>query len=372
MRLPPLSAGHPSLWETLVGPAVTIWGSASCPRGVSFNPTDILRRGEGPERHPESDRTDFSLDPDALDPVEGPPRDGIQGLRDTLDDEAHPPRIVSVSDIHGYLNAGREALLALTEHPDLPPVVTQDDDGLLHWAGENYVLVFNGDLIDRGPANAETVEMAARLIDEAPTGRVRITFGNHEMAIMTPAVFGWTDTYSCQLGPTDRRDYLASVEQGHVVAAYEGYNCIYAHAGRPEPYEVTAVNDELLDAATHLDEFVGGDQDYEVQDLLLDEYPAVMGVGGVSGRGPGAGIAWLDFKHMPDDAPGQVVGHSRHDELTRKGTVLCENVIRNNLERVGGEAVTVETPDRLLGLTREKNGGVRETAFELTPPSNED
>lgn len=336
---------------------------------MPFSPSDLLRGTEAPDRHPGSDRTDLPLDPGDLPDVDGPARDGVEGFVSAADDPpANPPRIVSVSDIHGYLNAGRDALLTVSDHQDLPPVVTTDEDGRLHWAGENYVLVFNGDLVDRGPANAETVELAARLADEAPAGRVRITLGNHEMAILTPDLFGWGGVYSTALGPDDRRAFVAAIQQGLVVAAYEGHSLTYAHAGRPEPYDIGEVNDELVAAADQIDGLIGGGADADVQAQLVEDYPRVLGLGGVSGRGPGAGIAWLDFRHMPPDAPPQVVGHSRHDRLTVRGTVLCQNVIRNNLERMGGEAVTVETPDRLLGLTREADGEIAAETFDLRPP----
>ncbi len=337
---------------------------------MPFSPSDFLNRGSGPERHPESDRVDFPFDSGELPPVESPARDGVEGLEAVAGDvDEEPPRIVSVSDIHGYLNAGRDALLLLADHHDLPPVATSDADGTLHWAGENYVLVFNGDLIDRGPANAETVELVARLVEEAPPGRVRVTIGNHEMAVLTPDLFGWEGMYSTALGTDARRALVAAIRDGHVVAAYEGYACTYAHAGRPEPYDGADLNDELVAAVEDLEPAIGTAEDEAVQGRLVEDYRSVLGLGGVSGRGPGAGIAWLDFRHMPADAPPQVVGHSRQDGLTVEGTVLCENVIRNNLERMGGEAVTVETPDRLLGLTRAGDGEVEERDVDLDPPA---
>ena len=191
------------------------------------------------------------------------------------------------------------------------------------------------------------------------------------MAVLTPDLFGWEGVYSTALGPADRRALVSAIQRGHVVAAYEGYNLTYAHAGRPEPYDAGAVNDELVDAADELEGAIGSAGDEDVQARLVEDYRRVLGLGGVSGRGPGAGIAWLDFRHMPADAPPQVVGHSRQDHLTVRGTVLCENVIRNNLERVGGEAVTVESPDRLLGLTRDQDGEVTEETFDLAPPAED-
>ena len=294
-------------------------------------------------------------------PVEGPARDGVAALVDGEE----PPPVVSVSDIHGYLDAARSALLTLADHPDYDPVVVADDAGRLQWAGNDYVLVFNGDLVDRGPHNAETVEMVARLLADAPTGRVRVTLGNHEMGIMLPDRFGWDGWYSTGLSRDERRGFLERIAEGHVVAAYEGHRVTFAHAGRPDPYDAASVNDALVSAAETLAEAVGSPHDATVQQEVIDGYPAVLGLGGRTGRGPGAGIAWLDFAHMPAGAPPQVVGHTRHDAPTRKGAVVCQNVIRNNLGRDGGEAVVVESSEGLRALVRGSDGSVRDRTFLL-------
>jgi hypothetical protein len=48
------------------------------------------------------------------------------------DEGSIAPAIVSISDIHGYLADARSALLAVGETDRFDPVVTADDDGLLH------------------------------------------------------------------------------------------------------------------------------------------------------------------------------------------------------------------------------------------------
>jgi len=144
------------------------------------------------------------------------------------------PAIVSISDIHGYLDAARSALLTLSDHAYYEPVVTQGDDGLIHWAGNDYVLVFNGDLIDRGPRNVETLQMVSRLIDEAPTGRVRVTFGNYGMAVLTPVLLMWDSLFSGRVNPSGRRTLIQEILGGRAVAAYEGYNATYVHAGHSD------------------------------------------------------------------------------------------------------------------------------------------
>jgi len=109
----------------------------------------------------------------AGEPIPSPRRDTVEAF--TGQDQR--PLIVSVSDIHGYLGAARSALLTVRDHPDFPPIVVSDDSGRLHWADGQYVLVFNGDLVDRGPVNDDVLDLVAQLAAEAPPGRVRVTLG---------------------------------------------------------------------------------------------------------------------------------------------------------------------------------------------------
>lgn len=296
------------------------------------------------------------------DPVEPPARDGVAGL--TTED----PTIVSVSDVHGFLRQARSALLTLRDHPDYDPVVEPGRLNELQWAGgDEYVLVFNGDLIDRGPQSEAVVEMVDRLIEQAPPGHVRVTLGNHEMGLLLPDWFDWRDWYSMTRSDEQRLAFVESIRDGHVVAAYEGYGVTYAHAGLPDPYDVAAVNEEFVSGAQRLAEAIGTPDDRETQEVLLREYSRVFGVDGRSGRGPGAGIAWLDFEHLPADAPRQVVGHTRTDRPVRSGNVICQNVIRNNRRGEGGEAVLVETPEGMVALGRTEDGSVRTDEFTLPP-----
>ncbi|UTF52260.1 metallophosphoesterase [Natronosalvus rutilus] len=281
-------------------------------------------------------------------------RDSVNGL--SIGDS--PPTIVSISDLHGYLEPTRSALLTLADHPEFAPVVVPGDDGALHWADENYVLVFNGDLIDRGPANEGVLALVARLVDEAPPGRVRITLGNHEAIILSPDHFGYTQWFAGRVGGDDRRQFLEQIVAGHIVAAYEGYNVTYVHAGSPTEYRVEKVNESLIEAAKKLLEAAGTEYDVGTQRRIIDEHQRVLGVGTGHPKNPGAGLVWLDFEHLPPDAPPQVVGHTRHSIPQRKGSVYCQNVLRANLASKGGEAVFIETPESLSSLTREADGNV--------------
>jgi hypothetical protein len=245
----------------------------------------------------------------------------------------------------------------------LPPVVIEDADGRLHWANENYVLLFNGDLIDRGPANDTVLKLVCRLINEAPLGHVRVTLGNHEHVLIAPDAFSFRHWYSTQVSDQHRRRFVQWIQSGHIIAAYRGHNVTYAHAGRPEPYEATVVNEALIRAADSLVETIGTDQDAVTQRQIGDTYGAVLGTGDGHLKGSGAGLVWLDFSHLPHDAPPQVVGHTRHQKPAQKGDVFCQNVLRSNKASDGGEAVFVETPDALVSVSRTSDNGVRESTL---------
>ncbi len=289
-----------------------------------------------------------------------PVRDGVGGL------DADRPTIVSLCDVHGYIQPARSALLTLADHPDFDPVVTADPAEGLQWAGgEEFVLVFNGDLIDRGPDTEAVIAMVVRLAEQAPDGHVRVTLGNHEMGVLTPDSFTWSGWFSAECTDGQRRAFTDRIDEGFVVAAYEGHTVTYAHAGRPEPYRAGALNDDLVAAAGRLRDAVGTERYPATQLAVIDAYPEVLGLGGATGRGPGAGVAWLDLAHMPADAPPQVVGHTRQERPRRRGDVLCANTIRNTNNREGGEAVVVETPDELVALAREPHGGVKTYRFSV-------
>lgn len=276
-------------------------------------------------------------------------RDSVHALDDT-------PAIVSLSDAHGYCEDAERALLAVGDHADYDSVVNCDGDGELHWAGNDYVLVFNGDLIDRGPDSASCVELAVQLQNEAPDGRVQYHVGNHEAFLLFQPLVD--REWYCSTAPkAEWRSFLQYAQDGRVTVAYEGYTYDYSHAGSPDGVDAVRLNDRLAAAAVDI-RACGGEEDQ--LRALVDDYDDVFGIGDESGRGPGAGPLWLDFQHLPPDAPPQVVGHTMQDEPKVKGQVVCENVIRRNRRTPGGEAVVVETPDDLKALVRSKRGDVEE------------
>lgn len=266
------------------------------------------------------------------------------------------PTIVSISDVHGYLDAARNALTALEDADPYPPVVSQDGDGRLHWAGNDYLLVVNGDLIDRGPANDECLALVERLAAEAPPGRVRYHLGNHEMGVLFPERFRWPGVYSIELDRPSRRAFVERVAEGAITVAFEGYDHTYSHAGDTGPVDVSAANREVRTAAEELVAAMDDGRYAEAQRGIIERNETVFGVGGVTGRGASAGLLWMDFKHMTPDAPPQVVGHSRQRRPVRTGSVICQNVIRSNLDAPGGEAVVVERPNRIEAVINTPNG----------------
>lgn len=278
----------------------------------------------------------------------------------TIDDFDGSPAIVSISDIHGYYEPAHSALTAVGDVRD--PVVTEDSSGQLHWADSNYILLFNGDLIDRGDENESVLETALRLKQEAPPGRVRLHLGNHEMAIMLPDVLHWPRTYSGQLTQEARVSFVDQVRSGVWNAAFEGYNHTYSHAGRESSFDATSVNTRLRTCADEVHEEMTGAGDGSVQEDVPEQYDLLFGLDR-DGRGPDAGLLWMDFLHMPRDAPPQIVGHSRQTEVVRKGNVVCQNTIRSNLGSIGGEAVVIETPNEVTVVTRDGSG----TATTTTP-----
>lgn len=287
-------------------------------------------------------------------------RDSVRALDGT-------PPVVSLSDLHGYRTAAERALLALRDHADYDPVVIRGDDGNLHWAGNDYVLVFNGDLIDRGPDSAGCLELAVRLQDEAPAGRVRYHLGNHEGYLLFQQLVADTGWYCSSASAETRRSFLARTATEAVTMAYEGYTFTYSHAGSETGVEVTRLNDRLATAGAELLALATGEDGPRRQRAVLEAYPDLFGVGQPHRKGPGASPLWLSFDCLPADAPPQVVGHTRHGVPTRNGRVVCADVVLQNRGSSGGEAVLVETPGDLVALVRDGDGGVDRRSLAPDP-----
>lgn len=275
--------------------------------------------------------------------------------------DADAPTVVSISDIHGYLSDARSALELVGETFDRP-LVEADDEGRLHWAGaDEYVLVFLGDTIDRGPSNTETLETVWRLRDEAPDGHVVHLLGNHEANAFFPSVYHWPHWYSGDPPDGVRRRLVDEVANGRLAAAFEAYGRTYVHAGSNHPFSVSETNETLREAGETLKRGLESDANgwFDAQEEAYDIAESIVGMGSSGSdvvRGPDAGLLWMDFRHMEEDAPPQVVGHTRTERPVRRGNVVNVNTIRVNLDTPGGESITVATESSIDALVRKADG----------------
>lgn len=274
----------------------------------------------------------------------------------TTDAYSDDPWVVHISDIHGYLTDARSALQTVADSDRYPDLVTADETGCLHWAGNNYILIFNGDVIDRGPKSRKCLEMVWRLQAEAPPGRVRYHLGNHELAIMLPSLVRWPDAFSTGLDTAERHTFLKRIMTGAVTGAFEGYHYTYSHAGQNKPFNVASVNEVVKMAASDVLRAAGNGS--AVQQRLEQQHKRVFGVGDRGGRGPDAGLCWIDFSYLDPSAPPQIVGHTKRISPVRNGNVVCGNIVRMNRRSPGGEGILIEGPDSLDVVRRRPDGSV--------------
>ncbi|WP_207591401.1 metallophosphoesterase [Halomontanus rarus] len=281
-------------------------------------------------------------------------------LRQSVAPLSSEPTVVSISDVHGYLEAARSALSTLADHPDFEPVVTVDADGRLEWAGNDYVLAFNGDLVNRGPDSAAVLALVDRLREQAPAGRVRYNIGNHETGLFFRDVYPSEDCFTARASESTVRAFLESVLEGSVTVAFEGHRYVHTHAGHPDGVDPATANAALVEAATRLLEGLGTADDERIQREVYDAFPDLF----ATGRDASAGCLWLKLEWLPADAPRQLVGHTPVERPRRNGNVIAGDLIGANLERDGGEGVLLETPAEVLALTRSADGSVDRTVLE--------
>jgi len=170
--------------------------------------------------------------------------------------------------------------------------------------------------------------------------------------------------YSTNLDPELRKQFLQSICDCHVIAAYDGYRHTYAHAGAAENYIASSVNDSLVEAAEQLYPVVGTREETQIRSQLRTEYSRIFAKGTRHVKEPSAGLVWLEYDHLSIDSPPQVVGHTPHLNPRTKGNTHCQDLILENLDSAGGEGVFLETPESLTALTRDANGGVATTQLD--------
>ena len=70
----------------------------------------------------------------------------------------------------------------------------------------------------------------------------------------------------------------------------------------------------------------------------------------------GVGFDQIDHRSGVNTSGDQLLGHSRHLQPTRTGNAVCQNVIGDNLDSPGGEAVVIESPDDVVAVTNTSRG----------------
>ncbi|MDY6778724.1 MAG: metallophosphoesterase, partial [Candidatus Nanohaloarchaea archaeon] len=102
-------------------------------------------------------------------------------------------KIIAISDIHGYLDEAEDVLDTVSgfegEGIQLDTFIDTSGEYWSWEGGEEYTLVFNGDLFDRGESSEEVLRNVFTLQDDAPDGHVVYNIGNHEVFALFPDVF---------------------------------------------------------------------------------------------------------------------------------------------------------------------------------------
>jgi len=124
-----------------------------------------------------------------------------------LPDLAGAQRIVAIGDLHGDLDATREALR-------LAGAIDENDG----WIGGDLIVVQTGDQLDRGDEEQAILEMLDRLQDEAETsgGAVHVLNGNHELMNARPDL-----RYVTEGGFEDFEDAVVIAEEDSLLLAHD-------------------------------------------------------------------------------------------------------------------------------------------------------
>lgn len=293
--------------------------------------------------------------------------------------------IVAVSDVHGYLGEeevdnGAYQLLeeaADSEHVQDNQLVSRKKtaEGYeYNLEAENTTIVFNGDMIDRGPESEEALNMVFDLLDDAEDqGRsdsVQYLMGNHEHFLATPEIQrgpGLTDSdydedgdwwhfagqHEYEKGQNYRKEFLDRLADGQVKAVFEGFNFDYVHAGSNGKLKPEILNNKLKEVGEKLkNAYEEGNEKYRQiqEDINSDErYDKLLSndLSDNRGRGPDSGILWMDFEFMSDESPRQVVGHTRRHSGEMKGNALNINSIRDYQKGELNLMASIETEEGL-------------------------
>jgi len=181
--------------------------------------------------------------------------------------------------------------------------------------------------------------------------------------VLMPRLLGWPGTFSTELNTKKRQEFFDRILDGKIAAAFDGHNYTYSHAGSNDPISPNKVNTDLREATETIVDNMGDRLEDRVHRQLTKQYDRIFALSSDGGRGKAAGICWMDFQYLEKSAPPQIVGHSMRNRPTRKGNVVCGNIIRINTDSQGGEGVLVETPNDLTFVRRNHDGTVSTTSI---------
>lgn len=149
-------------------------------------------------------------------------------------------RRVVVGDIHGELEGFKEILAqaGLTDFGN-------------RWTGGETLLIQTGDVIDRGPASVESVELLRKLQAQAPAsgGTVVRLCGNHELMLMQ-GIYEYANFQGCEVL---RQELIDEVAQRKLEAVFTDGNRLYCHAGLRTQWRNKLLNEMNLDVTYSMD-----------------------------------------------------------------------------------------------------------------------
>jgi hypothetical protein len=132
---------------------------------------------------------------------------------------ASAERIVAIGDLHGDINATRQALR-----------LARAIDDADHWIGGSLIVVQTGDQLDRGDEEQAILELLDRLQAEAAAagGALHILNGNHELMNARPDL-----RYVTEGGFADFEDAVTIAEEDSLLLAHEPQHRARVAAFRP-------------------------------------------------------------------------------------------------------------------------------------------
>jgi len=217
----------------------------------------------------------------------------------------NPRRLIAIGDVHGE----RESFKSILRAEDLI-----DPNG--HWSGHGSILLQIGDMIDRGPASLEAMDLIRDIQKEAEGagGRVIRLLGNHEILVLQGLYYYCNFQDPKNLGRLIKEE----VATGKIQTAFVWEGRLYVHAGirlgileyfgKEMGIEPTSWSEHYEPLAVRMNQVVKKaveEGDYS--------HPVFWADASRGGTDPVGGVFWSDFKDLVREGMNpirQVVGHT--------------------------------------------------------------